>query len=95
MFGKGDTVAVLAVLRWRSAAVVQEIQRVEELARGTTVYCTVNTMRPAVSPLTKAAQVERDSGFYQQRAELEELTDVLEAAVAPSGPARRAPESRD
>ncbi len=30
-----------------------------------------------------------------ERAALEELTDALEAAVAPSGPARRAPESRD
>ena len=50
---------------------------------------------PTWSPLTKAAQVERDSGFDQQRAALEELTDALEAAVAPSGPARRAPESRD
>ena len=33
MFGKGDTVALLAVSRWRSAAVVQEVQRVEDLAR--------------------------------------------------------------
>ena len=57
--------------------------------------CTVNTMRLALSPLTKAAQVERDSGFDQQRAALEELTAALEAAIALSGPARRAPESRD
>ena len=33
MVGKGDTVALLAVSRWKSAAVVQEIQRVEEAAR--------------------------------------------------------------
>ena len=33
MVGKGDTVALLAVSRWKSAAVVQEIQRVEDLAR--------------------------------------------------------------
>ena len=52
-------------------------------------------LTPTLSPLTKASQVERDSGFDQQRAALEELTDALEAAVAPSGPARRAPESRD
>ena len=32
MFGKGDTVALLAVSRWKSAAVVQEIRRVEDLA---------------------------------------------------------------
>ena len=55
MVGKGDTVALLAVSRWKSAAVVQEIQRVEDLARpeavrrldalnrdGYDVYCTVN-----------------------------------------------------
>ena len=29
MVGKGDTVALLAVSRWKSAAVVQEIQRVD------------------------------------------------------------------
>ena len=52
-------------------------------------------LTPTLSPLTKAAQVERDSGFDQQRAALEELADALEAAVAPSGLARRAPESRD
>ena len=74
--------------------------RARDPARGGTgagydVYCTVNTMRPAFSPLTKAAQVERDSGFDQQLAALEELADALEAAAAPSGPARRAPESRD
>ena len=33
MVGKGDTVALLAVSRWKAAAVVQEIQRVEDLAR--------------------------------------------------------------
>ena len=33
MVGKGDTVALLAVSRWKSAAVVQEIQRVEDLTR--------------------------------------------------------------
>ena len=32
MVGKGDTVALLAVSRWKSAAVVQEIRRVEDLA---------------------------------------------------------------
>ena len=33
MVGKGDTVELLAVSRWKSAAVVQEIQRVEDLAQ--------------------------------------------------------------
>ena len=33
MVGKGDTVALLAVSRWKSAAVVQEIRRVEDLTR--------------------------------------------------------------
>ena len=33
MVGKGDTVALLAVSRWKSAAVDQEIQRVEDLAQ--------------------------------------------------------------
>ena len=62
MVGKGDTVALLAVSRWKSAAVVQEIQRVEEAARpesvrrldalnrdGYDVYCTVNTVHPAAA----------------------------------------------
>ena len=61
MFKTGDTVALLAVSRWKSAAVVQEIQRVEDVARPESVgrlgalneasydvYCTVNTMRPAL-----------------------------------------------
>ena len=55
MFGTRDTVALLAVSRWKSAAVVQEVQRVEDLAQpesvrrldalnrdGYDVYCTVN-----------------------------------------------------
>ena len=57
MFRTGDTVALLAVSRWKAAAVVQEIRRVEDVARpesvdrlgalneaGGYVYCTVNTM---------------------------------------------------
>ena len=67
MVGKGDTVALLAVSRWKSAAVVQEIQRVEDLARpesirrldalnrdGYDVYCTVNTVNPEATGRTKA-----------------------------------------
>ena len=67
MVGKGDTVALLAVSRWKSAPVVQEIQRVEDLARpesvqrldvlnrvGYDVYCTVNTVNPEAAGRTKA-----------------------------------------
>ena len=62
MVGKRDTVALLVVSRWKAAAVVQEIQRVEDLARpesvrrldalnrdGYDVYCTVNTVNPAAA----------------------------------------------
>ena len=62
MVGTRDTVALLAVSRWKSAAAVQEVQRVEDLAQpesvrrldalnrdGYDVYCTVNTVNPAAA----------------------------------------------
>ena len=83
MVWKGDTVALLAVSRWKSAAVVQEIQRVEDLARpesvrrldalnhdGYDVYCTVNTVNPA------ALQLDLDEGGREGLARLRRDVDA-------------------
>ena len=64
MFEPGDTVALLAVSRWRSAAVVQEVQRVEDLARPESVgrLGAVNEAGYDGVALTTAAQRERTPG---------------------------------